>query len=375
MKEVVDEEDVRSVLDFNICQILNKLTGPDCIYSRRPTDATGIPDFKCHCAKLLILVVEAKRKHVLEDMGEETFPEFYQTSKGKDVVQQIYNYMGENELRYGILTTYDNHWFLRREHTDLWISETLSLQSESPPVLKAYAYLTRRAKENPNSPKPQILVPAQGDNNSRTLRSHSKSSSNSSLNNQTSDTSASQQLPSNTSVKQNNYSFSDFKFKSILGEGRSGKTLLCEFRGDMIALKSADLSKAPSYVLEEMQKEVEMYKDLADIQGKYIPKLVCYGYYGGGMSFVIGLTIVGTMLSDQKITEQQKSRAIKGLEAIHKHGILHNDIREENILINDKGALYLIDFGMASREDTKKKRKLFEEEQLKLSQLLDGYIV
>ena len=93
------------------------------------------------------------------------------------------------------------------------------------------------------------------------------------------------------------------------------------------------------------------------------------------MSFIIGLTIVGTSLSEQKIKKQQKTRTIKGLEAIHKHGILHNDIREENILINDKGVLYLIDFGMASREDTKKKRKLFEEEQLKLSQLLDGYIV
>jgi len=322
------------------------------------------------------LVLEAKRKHVLEDMGEETFPEFYQTSKGKDVIQQIYNYMGGNELRYGILTTYDNHWFLRREHAKLWISKTLPLKSEYPPVLKAYAYLTRQAKENPKSPKPQVVVPVQGDNDSRTLRSHSKSSSNSSLNQQqSSSTFANQQSSSNTSVKQNNYSFSDFKFKSILGEGRSGKTLLCEFRGDMIALKSADLSKAPSYVLEEMQKEVEIYKDLADIQGKYIPKLVCYGYYGGGMSFVIGMTIVGTSLSDQKIKKQQKTRAIKGLEAIHKHGILHNDIREENILINDKGALYLIDFGMASREDTKKKRKLFEEEQLKLSQLLDGYIV
>ncbi|PKK53216.1 hypothetical protein RhiirC2_803155 [Rhizophagus irregularis] len=30
---------------------------------------------------------------------------------------------------------------------------------------------------------------------------------------------------------------------------------------------------------------------------------------------------------------------------------------------------------MASREDTKKKRKLFEEEQLKYSNLLDRYIV
>ncbi|UZO08800.1 uncharacterized protein OCT59_029051 [Rhizophagus irregularis] len=354
--------------------ILNDLTGPDYVYSRKSTDTPGIPDFNCHLVGSLILVMEAKRKHVLEDMGEQTFPEFYQTSKGKDVVQQIYNYMGGNELRYGILSTYDNHWFLLREHTELRISKTLPLQSETPPVLKAYAYLTRRAKENPKSPKPQVLVPAHGDNNSRNLRSHSKSTSSSSIDQQsTSGTFANQQSSSNIPVNQQKFSFADFKFKGILGEGRSGKTLLCEFRGDTIALKSVDLSKAPSYVLKEMQKEVEIYKELADIQGKYIPKLVCYGYYGGGMSFVIGMTIVGTSLSDQKIKKQQKTRAIKGLEAIHKHGILHNDIREENILINDDGGVYLIDFGMASREDTKKKRKLFEEEQLKYSNLLDRY--
>ena len=97
----------------------------------------------------------------------------------------------------------------------------------------------------------------------------------------------------------------------------------------MIALKSVDLSKAPPYVLEEMQKEVEIYKDLADIQGKYIPKLVCYGYYGGGMSFVIGMTIVGTTLNEHKVTKRQRTKALKGLEVIHKHGILHNDIWEE----------------------------------------------
>ncbi|RGB22696.1 hypothetical protein C1646_822450 [Rhizophagus diaphanus] len=180
--------------------------------------------------------IKAKRKHVLEDMGEETFPEFYYTSKGGDVIQQIYNYMGGNELRYGILTTYDNHWFLRREHAKLWISKTLLLESESPP-----------AKENPKSPKPQVVVPVQGDNNSRTLRSHSKSSSNSSLNqHSTSSTSANQQPSSITSINQQDYNFTDFKFKGILGEGRSGKTLLCEFRGDTIALKSVDISKAPS---------------------------------------------------------------------------------------------------------------------------------
>ncbi|GBB93757.1 hypothetical protein RclHR1_22250006 [Rhizophagus clarus] len=245
--------------------------------------------------------------------------------------------------------------------------------------LQAYAYLNRQAKENPKSP-PQVLVPVHGDNNSRVLRSHTKSPSISSLNQQpTFDTLVNQQsssafgASSNTPVDQQNFSFADFKFKGILGEGRSGKTLLCEFCGNMIALKSVDLSKASSYVLEEMQKEVEIYKDLANIQGKYIPKLVCYGYYGGGMSFIIGMTVVGTTLSDHKITKRQRSRTIKGLEAIHKHGILHNDIREENILINDNGDIHLIDFGMASREDTKKKRKLFEEEHLKYTNLLDRY--
>ncbi|GBB86839.1 hypothetical protein RclHR1_13290007 [Rhizophagus clarus] len=326
---VSDEEDVRNALNVNICMTLNDLTGPDYVYSRKSTDTPGIPDFNCHLVDMVFLP-----------------------------------------------PSYENHWFLRREHTELWISKTLPLQSESPPVLKAYAYLTRRAKENPKSPKPQVLVPAHGDNNSRNLRSHSKSTSSSSIDHQsTSGTFANQQSSSNTPVDQQNYSFTDFKFKSILGEGRSGKTLLCIFRGETITLKSVDLSKAPPYVLEEMQKEVEIYKDLANIQGKYIPKLVCYGYYGGGMSFVIGMTVVGTTLSDHKITKRQRSRAIKGLEAIHKHGILHHDIREENILINDNGDIYLIDFGMASREDTKKKRKLFDEEQLKLSQLLDGFIV
>jgi serine/threonine protein kinase len=91
------------------------------------------------------------------------------------------------------------------------------------------------------------------------------------------------------------------------------------------------------------------------------------------MSFVISITIVGTTLSKHKISKEQRTTALKGLDAIHKHSILHNDIREENILVNDDDKIYLIDFGMASRVDTKKKRKLFEKEKLKYSKLLDRY--
>ncbi|CAJ0915777.1 4888_t:CDS:2, partial [Entrophospora sp. SA101] len=214
------------------------LMGRNCVFSRLSTHTTGILDFNCYCVETLILVIEVKRKHILEGIKEQAFPEFYQASeKARMVIQQIYNYMGENKLRYGILTTYDNHWFLCQEHTELWVSKTLPLEPKSPPVLKAYAYLTQQAKENPNSPHPlQVPVQAHGNNNSYVLQSQLKLSSNQSANQQT--------TPS---------------------------TL---FHGDTIVLKSVDLSKAPPYVLEEMQKEVEIYKDLADIQGKYIPKLL-----------------------------------------------------------------------------------------------------
>ncbi|CAI2183535.1 959_t:CDS:2, partial [Funneliformis geosporum] len=139
--------------------------------------------------------------------------------------------------------------------------------------------------------------------------------------------------PGNIPVDQQKFSFTDFKFKGILGEGRSGKTLLCIFRDETIALKSVDLSKAPPYVLKEMQKEVEIYKDLADIQGKYIPKLICYGYYGGGMSFVIGMTIVGTMLSDQKITKRQRDAS---------HNSSNDNTPNDNTLNNNNSSNFAL---------------------------------
>ncbi|CAG8560116.1 16599_t:CDS:2 [Funneliformis caledonium] len=71
------------------------------------------------------------------------------------------------------------------------------------------------------------------------------------------------------------------------------------------------------------------------------------------MCYVIGITLVGTPLSNHKHIEWQK--------AIHNGGVLHNDIRKENILLNDHNY------------DTKKRWWLFDEEKRKLKSLLDHY--
>lgn len=87
---------------------------PDYNFSRCLSNTISIPDFiYYYLMKILILVIKIKRKHVLENISEQLFPEFYKTNKkAKMVIQQIYNYMRKNKHRYGILATYDNYWFL-----------------------------------------------------------------------------------------------------------------------------------------------------------------------------------------------------------------------------------------------------------------------
>ncbi|CAG8494625.1 11206_t:CDS:2 [Paraglomus occultum] len=178
-------------------------------------------------------------------------------------VQPTWNYLCENELQYGILSTYDYHWFLykpKNAPSELYISEALSLESKCPVVLMAYAYMAWKAVNDCHSRYPSIILTQPAKNRQ---------------------------------------------------------------------------------VLDELLKEIKAYNDLADIQGKYIPKL--------------------------------RANALEALREIHKHGILHDDIRAENILVSNQDDVYIIDFGMSNRADIKKKRKWYQDEMTQLSCLLDQY--
>jgi len=77
-----------------------------------------------------------------------------------NVIRQIYNYKSSLQLQYGILSSYDYHWFMYRpknNHTELHISHPLRLESTSPPVLKAYAYLAQLAERDPTSPSHNVI--------------------------------------------------------------------------------------------------------------------------------------------------------------------------------------------------------------------------
>ncbi|RIA94848.1 kinase-like domain-containing protein, partial [Glomus cerebriforme] len=130
----------------------------------------------------------------------------------------------------------------------------------------------------------------------------------------------------------------------ILGSGQTGRTFKAIICGEPVAMKAIDLFKEAD-LLRKVKKEINIYQILMEIQGKYIPKLVCYGYYGYGMGYFMGITMVGTNLYHHRIDRNQRNRALEALRVIHSYGILHNDIQQENILVNEKGEIYIIDFG------------------------------
>ncbi|RGB24671.1 hypothetical protein C1646_772746, partial [Rhizophagus diaphanus] len=81
-------------------------------------------------------------------------------------INQMYGYMCTNKLRYGILSTYDQTWFLERgvvgeDHGWLHISDTITNSSTDPTLLKSVAYikdLTFKNRYVPFLEKPVMIA-------------------------------------------------------------------------------------------------------------------------------------------------------------------------------------------------------------------------
>ena len=102
-------------------------------------------------------------------------------------------------------------------------------------------------------------------------------------------------------MKAQRFNYWDFKYNSILSTRENNKKVFeCEFCEKTIVLKSTDLTKKPKY-LDEFLNKVKIYKVLAKLQGICISKLLFYGDLANGMSFVMGMTIVGTTLDHHKV--------------------------------------------------------------------------
>ncbi|KAJ3526316.1 hypothetical protein NMY22_g10214 [Coprinellus aureogranulatus] len=152
----------------------------------------------------------------------------------------------------------------------------------------------------------------------------------------------------------------------LIGKGTYGRVYLAlnATTGEMIAVKQVELPQTPSdksdsrqaTVVQALKMESETLKDLDH------PHIVQYlGFEETPTNLSIFLEYVpggsiGSVLKkhgkfDDVVTRSFTSQILDGLEYLHSKGILHRDLKSDNILVEMTGVCKISDFGISKRTD------------------------
>jgi cGMP-dependent protein kinase len=158
-----------------------------------------------------------------------------------------------------------------------------------------------------------------------------------------------------------------FKIKHVLGSGTFGIVSLAEYRENPtaqplhVALKS--LSKATVIETGQLRHVIDERKLLSIMNSRFILKL--YGTYQTPHQLVMvtealsGGDLWGVIYETQPFASQKclplellrfyATTILLALAHVHKKGIAYRDLKPENVMLDDKGYLRLIDFGFAKK--------------------------
>jgi serine/threonine protein kinase len=246
-------------------------------------------------------------------------------TKVSRAICQLWGYMTVNHLKYGILTTFNETFFLKREFCEeqgvkLEISPGIRIGDPQTPIVGALCYFT-----------------------SLLLESHLYTLPCSSLSKST------YKCEDKDAVQLNKYevanvNLSDFHFTVptdfkahhvVVGQHLQGKPSL-------LKLLDTTQHNSSSMFLAELQA----YERLDELQGAVIPTLE-QSYLISNSLFAFALEDCGNPITQSQLRKMHDQVA-QALKSIHAKGVVHGDIALRNILINSlENRVVLIDFGLA----------------------------
>jgi hypothetical protein len=156
--------------------------------------------------------------------------------------------------------------------------------------------------------------------------------------------------PPNGLLSLDDFGWRSFDMFDVLETERYGTVFRAVFRGEEVAVKLCDLWQHPDYE-KEMLTKAKTYICLEQLQGRTIPKFKGAGYKAGGL-FAIATEIAGSPIEVEELSDQERREIVMALSDIHDDGVLHNDFRPENILIQhrrDGSKAKFIDFAFSER--------------------------
>lgn len=160
---------VERALYFNVCHKLEKLVEGKFESPSAVGGAIGEPDIVFHSQGTLLLVIEVKTRGLLPrvDSLANKFNEDIEVIKQDCVpvqstispIGQIFGYLSHNKLQFGVLTTYQQTWFLRRDRSKLYVSPTIDYNNQSPTLLQCYFWIIKQATQEPLNETAQPVLP------------------------------------------------------------------------------------------------------------------------------------------------------------------------------------------------------------------------
>lgn len=140
-----------------------------------------------------------------------------------------------------------------------------------------------------------------------------------------------------------------------LGAGASGRVVVARYdaTGQLVAAKvlSTQYAADPEF-RDRFRREAQI---LAEVRHPNVVAL--YGYVESGQPVILMELIDGVGLErvvergamDPEAALVVLSGALQGLEATHRAGVVHRDVKPANILVETAGGSHLVDFGVAVR--------------------------
>ncbi len=144
-----------------------------------------------------------------------------------------------------------------------------------------------------------------------------------------------------------------YRIERKIGEGGMAKVYLAERESDNLQLVLKILG--PQLRSDEVFRKrfIREYDLIVAIENEHVAKIYGQGFTGQhpfiameyfpGGDLKVRLEQPVTAMGALRITSQ----IAKALDAIHAHGVIHRDLKPQNILFRENGRLAIVDFGLA----------------------------